>query len=159
MKLENALKLVFCLFACFVAGSIGSIFTMPAIPTWYASLSKPFFNPPNFIFGPAWTTLYILMAVSAFLVWQKGLSDEKVKDALAWFAVQLALNSFWSIAFFGLRSPIAGLVVIILLWSAILMTILRSSKISELAAWLMVPYILWVSFAAVLNLSILILNA
>ena len=111
-RARDVLKLVVSLVACQCAGLIGSVFTTPAIPTWYASLEKPFFTPPNWLFAPAWVTLYVLMAIAAFLVWRKGLSEEGVKTALIIFLVQLVINAFWSVAFFGLKSPIAGAVVI-----------------------------------------------
>ena len=154
----DALKLIISLALCFLAAVVGSVFTTPAIPVWYAALAKPPFSPPNWLFGPVWTLLYALMGISAYLVWRKGLGDAKVRVALSVFIVQLVLNSIWSIAFFGLRSPMAGFVVIVALWLAILMTIVKFKELSMAASVLLVPYILWVSFAAVLNLSIWILN-
>ncbi len=141
-----------------VAGAIGSLATMPSIPTWYAGLRKPWFNPPNWIFGPAWTILYIMMGIAAYLVWEKGWDKAEVRGALIIFAVQLILNALWSILFFGLHSPLYGLVGIILLWIAILITIIRFFVLSAAAGWLMIPYLLWVTFAALLNLSIMLLN-
>jgi benzodiazapine receptor len=157
-RARDVLKLVVSLVACQCAGLVGSIFTTPAIPTWYATLEKPFFTPPNWLFAPAWVTLYVLMAVAAFLVWRKGLSEEGVKPALVIFLVQLVINAFWSVAFFGLKSPVAGVVVIVVLWIAILFTILRFFRLSAAAGSLLLPYILWVSFAAALNMSLWILN-
>jgi benzodiazapine receptor len=157
-RARDVLKLVISLVACQCAGLIGSVFTAPAIPTWYAVLEKPFFTPPNWLFAPAWVTLYVLMAVAAFLVWRKGLSEEGVKPALVIFLVQLVINAFWSVAFFGLKSPVAGAVVIIVLWVAILFTILRFFRLSATAGSLLLPYVLWVSFAAALNISLWILN-
>ena len=152
-------RLVASIIICQGAGLIGSIFTTPAIPTWYAALRKPFFRPPNWLFAPVWITLFTLMGVSAFLVWRKGLSDPQVKVALSIFLVQLLLNTLWSVVFFGLRSPLGGLIVISILWVAILLTILNFFKTSMTAGLLLVPYILWVSFAAVLNLFIWRLNS
>ncbi len=157
-RARDVLKLVISLVACQCAGLIGSVFTTPAIPTWYAALEKPFFTPPNWLFAPAWVTLYVLMAVAAFLVWRRGLSAEGVKPALVIFLVQLVINAFWSVAFFGLKSPVAGAVVIIVLWVAILFTIIRFFRLSAAAGSLLLPYILWVSFAAALNISLWILN-
>jgi benzodiazapine receptor len=137
---------------------IGSIFTTSAISTWYATLKKPAFTPPNWVFSPAWITLFVLMGISAFLVWNKGLSDQKVKIALSIFVAQLLLNVLWSVMFFGLRSPLAGLIEIAVLWIAILLSILYFFKVSEIAGVLLLPYILWVSFAAILNFSIWRLN-
>ncbi|MBS7631876.1 tryptophan-rich sensory protein [Candidatus Bathyarchaeota archaeon] len=158
VKYSNIVKLIISIFVCQLAGVLGSIFTMPAIPTWYASLRKPAFSPPNWLFAPAWTTLYILMGVSVYLIWSKGLHKPHVKTALAVFLIQLILNAVWSPAFFGLRSPLAGFVIIVILWVAILLTILSFLRISKAAGLLLIPYIAWVSFAAVLNCSILILN-
>jgi len=132
---------------------VGSIFTTPAIPGWYATLQKPSFSPPNFLFAPVWTTLYILMGISLALILNK-----KNKTAIIFFVVQLVLNSLWSILFFGLKSPKLAFVEIIFLWLAILITILKFFKISKLAGWLFVPYLLWVSFASFLNLTIVKLN-
>ena len=157
-KIKDILKLIVSLIACQCAGLIGSIFTAPAIPTWYAALEKPPFNPPNWLFAPAWVTLYLLMGIAAFLIWRKGLGEAGVKSALVIFLAQLVLNALWSVVFFGLKSPIAGAIVIVLLWVAILLTILRFFRLSIAAGSLLIPYILWVSFAAALNISIWILN-
>jgi benzodiazapine receptor len=153
------LKLVMSIVICQLAGVIGSIFTTPAIPTWYASLEKPSFTPPNWVFSPVWIALFVLMGIAAFLVWNKGLSDKEVKIALSIFVAQLILNVLWSAMFFGLRSPLAGFIEIVILWIVILLTILYFLKVSKMAGILLVPYILWVSFAAVLNFSIWRLNA
>lgn len=152
------LKLVMSIVICQLAGVIGSVFTTPAIPTWYATLKKPSFTPPNWVFSPVWITLFVLMGIAMFIVWSKGLSDEGVKIALSIFGVQLILNVLWSVMFFGLRSPLAGLIDIAVLWIAILVTILYFLKVSNMAGILLIPYILWVSFAAVLNFSIWRLN-
>jgi benzodiazapine receptor len=151
-------KLITSIVICQLAGVIGSIFTTPAISTWYAALKKPVFTPPNWVFSPAWITLFVLMGISAFLVWNKGLSDQRVKIALSIFVAQLILNALWSAMFFGLRSPLAGLIEIAVLWIAILLSILYFFKVSEIAGILLLPYILWVSFAAILNFSIWRLN-
>lgn len=140
------------------AGFVGSIFTAPAIPVWYATLQKPFFTPPSWVFGPAWTALYILMGVALFLVWNKSIQDRKVKIAMSIFGVQLVLNFLWSIIFFGLQSPFYALVEIVILWLAILLTIIKFYRIDKRASFLLVPYILWVSFASVLNYYLWILN-
>jgi tryptophan-rich sensory protein len=157
-RARNILKLVVSIVVSQCAGLIGSAFTTPAIPTWYAALEKPFFTPPSWLFAPAWITLYVLMGIAAFLVWRLGLDDRRVRAALMIFLIQLVLNTLWSVAFFGLQSPLYGFIVIILLWLAILLTIHSFTRISRLAAWLLVPYILWVSFASVLNISIWVLN-
>ena len=155
---SNLLKLLASLVVVLVAGGIGSLATTKAIPTWYQGLVKPSFNPPNWLFGPAWTLLYLLMTVAAWLVWKQGFAAAGVKLALAVFLAQLILNTLWSILFFGLRSPLAGLVDIVVLWLAILATIVLFFRVSVPAGILLLPYIAWVSFAAVLNAAILRLN-
>jgi benzodiazapine receptor len=158
VSVREFIKLIVSILVCQLAGSIGALATSASIQTWYATLSKPFFTPPNWLFGPVWITLYLLMGVAAFLVWRQGFEEPRVRRGLAIFGVQLALNSLWSIAFFGLQSPLAGLVVIVLLWLAILLTILTFAPISKPAVILLIPYILWVSLAALLNAAILVLN-
>ena len=159
MKLKYGFKLLISIVACQCAGLIGSVFTTPAIPTWYATLQKPAFTPPNWLFAPAWTTLFLLMGISASIIWHRGLENRQVKAALMVFLIQLILNMLWSIAFFGLQSPISGVIIIVLLWAAILLTIIVFFKISRLAGSLLLPYIGWVTFAAILNVSISILNS
>jgi len=160
MKLEgkDLVKLAASVGVCLAAGAIGSFATISNISTWYAALQKPWFTPPNWLFGPAWTTLYVLMGVALFLVWKKGFESKGVKTAVGVFAVQLVLNVLWSVAFFGMQSPLLGLVVIALLWLAIAASIYVFWKISRPAAALLVPYIAWVSFAAFLNYSVWLLN-
>jgi len=157
MKLPNNPKrLLLSVIICQLAGIIGSFFTAPAIPAWYATLNKPAFTPSGMVIGTVWLLLYTLMGISLYLVWQKGVS-KKTRPAFYAFGVQLALNALWSVLFFGLRSPLYGLIGIVALWVAILVTIIRFRKISKQAAWLLVPYIAWVTFAAFLNWSILAL--
>ncbi len=158
MKKLDFPKLVSSILICEAAGVIGSFFTVLAIPVWYKTLNKPAFSPPNWLFGPVWTVLYLLMGISLFLVWQKGIESKKSKAALAAFAIQLALNALWPIVFFGGHSPLGGLVVITLLLIFILITIARFLPISKTAATLLFPYLAWVSFAAVLNFYIVKLN-
>jgi benzodiazapine receptor len=158
MGARNIVKLVVSLIACQAAGAIGSLATTPNIPTWYTALEKPAFTPPSWLFAPAWITLYVLMAIAAFLIWRKGLGEEGVKCALTVFLVQLVLNALWSVVFFGLQSPLWGMVVILALWIAILLTIIKFFRLSVAAGSLLLPYILWVSFAAVLNITIWVLN-
>ncbi len=154
----NYPKLAASFAVCFLAALIGSVFTAGAIPTWYANLAKPEFTPPGWLFGPAWTVLYILMAIAAYIVWEKGLDKPGVRTALAAFLVQLALNALWSIIFFGLRSPAGAFAEVVVLWLAILVTMILFFRVSKAAGWLFVPYILWVSFAAVLNFTLWIMN-
>lgn len=156
--MKKTLKLIFCIFACQAAGFLGSFFTLAAIPLWYARLVKPPLNPPNQVFGPVWITLYLLMAISVFLIWEKGRNKHDIKVALELFALQLFLNAVWSPIFFGVKEPMAGLLVIILLWITLLETIVKFLKISTAAGILLIPYILWVSFAVYLNAGIWWLN-
>lgn len=151
-------KLVICIILCQLAGMIGSFFTRPAIPTWYASLKKPFFTPPDWVFAPVWIILYILMGIAAFLVWRKGWHQKQNRSALIFFGIQLILNALWSFMFFGLRSPLAGFIEISILSVAILLTIQSFLQISRIAGLLLIPYFLWVALASGLNLSIWVLN-
>jgi benzodiazapine receptor len=147
------LTLICFIFVCMAAGGLGGFVTTPRIPGWYAQLAKPEWTPPNWVFGPVWTLLYLMMAVAGWLVWrQRGIGRAKLSFGL--FAVQLALNSAWTILFFGLRNPGAALVDIIMLWLAILATLVMFFRYSRWAGILLVPYLAWVSFAAVLNLVI-----
>ncbi|MBP1767768.1 MAG: benzodiazepine receptor TspO [Candidatus Aminicenantes bacterium] len=156
--MKKAIRVLIFILICEGAGIIGSVFTMPSIPGWYAGLSKPPFNPPSWIFGPVWTILYAMMGLSAYLIYQSGIGKKQVKRALAVFAVQLLLNTLWSIVFFGVHMIFAAVIVILLLWGMILVTIIVFHRISKAAAYLLIPYILWVSFATVLNISLYILN-
>lgn len=150
--MNKFLKLLLSIIICEGAGLIGSIFTFNSVNTWYVNLNKPFFNPPSWIFAPVWTILYLLMGVSLYLVW----GTKKVN--LKWFWIQLALNSLWSIIFFGFKNPMFAFVEIILLWLAITLTIRNFWKYNKIASWLLLPYLLWVTFASILNLSIVLLN-
>jgi len=158
MKLSIVIKLVVCLALTFSAALIGSIFTSTAVTDWYATLNKPLFTPPDWLFGPVWTILYLLMALSAFIVWQKGFDKSAIRIALILYLLQLILNALWSVIFFGLKMPMIAFIEILLLWIAIGLTILAFARISITAFLLLLPYILWVSFAAVLNFSIWLLN-
>ncbi len=151
-------KLIAAVVLCNAAGFIGSFFTTPSIPTWYASINKPFFTPPNWVFAPAWTTLFVLMGIGLYIVWEKTGFRGKGRTALYVFSGQLALNVLWSVLFFGLQSPMLAFLEIIALWIAILFTIIRFREIDRKAGCVLVPYIAWVSFAAVLNLSVWLLN-
>jgi translocator protein len=137
-----------------VGGGMGSLFQPGA---WYASLEKPAFNPPSWVFGPVWTALYVLMGVAAWLVWERF--GGAARTALAVFGVQLAFNAAWSVLFFGLRSPGLAFAWIVILWSLIVATLVLFWRLRPLAGVLLVPYLAWVSFAAVLNLAIWRLNA
>ena len=157
MNAKDILKLAMSIVLCQLAGVAGSLFSTPAIPTWYKTLKKPFFTPPDWIFGPVWISLFILMGISLFLVWRRQ-DHPGFKLTLIFFLIQLIFNTLWSAAFFGLRSPLLGLIDIGLLWVAILLTIRYSFKISKVAGFLLLPYMFWVSFAAFLNFYLWILN-
>lgn len=132
-----------------IAATVGSAATTSSVNSWYRGLDTPSFNPPSWVFGPAWTTLYVLMGIADFFVAREGGTD--ARNAKRIYRVQLALNALWSVLFFGLRSPLAALVEIVFLWVAILMTIAAFWRVSKPAALLLVPYVLWTTFAAVLN--------
>ncbi len=155
---KNVFPLLASIALCEAVGIASSLFTFSSVTTWYPLLNKPSFNPPNWVFGPAWTILYALMGVSLYLVWKKGIKNKKVVEGLKVFFVQLAFNFSWSLAFFGLQNPLLGLVVIICLWISIVYTIILFKKVSQIAALLLLPYILWVTFAIFLNLFIILLN-
>lgn len=156
MKSGSIAKLVIAVAGSGLAGVAGSLFTSAAIPAWYATLQKPALNPPAWLFGPVWAVLYVLMGISFWLIWESHRSEKK--RAMVLFGVQLILNALWSPIFFGAHAIGNAFVVIVLLWAAIVLTILIFKNISKLAAWLLVPYILWVSFAGYLNFAIWMLN-
>jgi tryptophan-rich sensory protein len=179
MKYNDLFKFFTSIIICELAGTIGAVFTTPAIDSWYKALYKPSFNPPNWIFGPVWTILFVLMGVSLYLVWSKKWKvHNKTKIKKAWnplsqkllsgswqkaniiliFATQLILNVLWSVVFFGQHSPSMAFFVLLMLWVAILFTIVNFYRVSKTAALLLLPYILWVSFAGILNYFIWILN-
>lgn len=151
-------KLGISLGVCLGAGGLGSLFTKESLTAWYPMLVKPAFTPPNWVFPVVWTILYLMMGSSLYLVWKKGFIKPRLKRAFSIFGIQLALNVGWSVAFFGLRSPLLGLYAIAALWAAILITMRRFFCISRLASRLLVPYFIWVTFAAVLNFFIWKLN-
>jgi len=147
-------KLIISIIFPFLASAIGGFFTTNSVSTWYVTLIKPPFNPPSWVFGPVWGILYLLMGISLYLVWIKKFD----KKAFTFFGIQLFLNALWSILFFGLKNPLFSFIEIIILWIAILMTIIYFYRINKNSAYLLIPYILWVTFASVLNFSIFILN-
>jgi len=158
LKIQNWPKLLISVVGCELVGILGTPFTMAAIPTWYAGLNKPFFSPPNWLFGPAWTILYFLMGIALYLIWIKDWQKPAVKTALKIFFAQLALNFIWSPIFFGLRSPELALAVIVAMWALIILTIKKFYPISKTASYLLIPYLLWVTFATLLNAAIVVLN-
>ena len=159
IKKVKIIPLLVSLSLPFLAGSIGSYFTFPAINSWYKTLEKPFFSPPNWVFGPVWTLLYIFMGISLYLIYTSDTKNIEKSKGLKLFFIQLALNSLWSIAFFGLKSPLTALVIILVLWALILLTIKYFMKINKAAGWLLIPYLAWVSFATILNFAIQLLNS
>lgn len=158
MNKNNLLKLISSIAICQLAGIIGSIFTAPAIPGWYSGLIKPAFNPPSWIFGPVWITLYTLMGISLYLIWV-GKSDKKQKKRnIRIFLLHLIFNSMWSVLFFGLKNPALALIDIIFLLMFISYIIWRFWKVNKLSASLLIPYWVWVAFASVLNFYLWRLN-
>jgi tryptophan-rich sensory protein len=153
----NIFRLIASLIICQLAGVIGSVFTTPAISGWYSSLEKPAFNPPNWIFAPVWILLYLLMGVTLYILWQ-NLPKGEAKIALVFFTIQLVLNVLWSVIFFGFKLPMVAFIEILFLWVFILLTMIKSSKVSKIPVYLLLPYILWVNFAAILNFFLWRLN-
>ncbi|MFW0861984.1 MAG: TspO/MBR family protein [Candidatus Komeilibacteria bacterium] len=152
------LKHIISIAICLGAGFVGSFFNSPAIDGWYAGIDKPFFNPPNWIFAPVWTILFILMGIAAAIIWNKGLESDAVKIALMVFIFHLVLNILWSMFFFGMQNPGLAFIEIVVLWLMIILVMYLFYQLDHRAAYLLIPYILWVSFAAVLNYSIWQLN-
>ena len=151
-------KILIAVIVCLGIGFFSSFATQSSIDTWYGSLNKPFFNPPDWIFGPVWTILYILMGIAAGIVWSKGFYHKWVQTALYHFIFQLLFNGLWSIVFFGFQSPGFAFLNILILLVLIILTIKWFKVVSKRAAYLLYPYLLWVSFATVLNFSIWQLN-
>ncbi|MCX8202360.1 MAG: tryptophan-rich sensory protein [Candidatus Micrarchaeota archaeon] len=155
--MENYLKLVIAILIPFCAGAVGSYFTFPEIDSWYQLLAKPSFNPPNWIFGPVWSFLYLLIGISFYLIWKEK-EISKNLSIYKYFFIQLVLNTSWSLVFFGLKNIFFALLLIIVLWFSILLTILSFYKVSRISAYLLIPYLIWVSFATILNYYVYILN-
>ncbi len=154
LNLKDIPRLIVSIIIVFIAGAVGTIFTSSQIPTWYATLAKPSWAPPNWVFGPVWTTLYVLIGVALFLVWKECVDRKDVKIALSVFAVQLVLNILWSVIFFGLHSLLEGLLTVIILWMTILANIIVFYRVSRPAGLLLVPYLVWVTIASYLNYSV-----
>jgi|ERR1035437_2661837 tryptophan-rich sensory protein len=157
MKLNKIIKLLFLIIVCEGVGFLGTIFTIPSIQGWYMTLQKAPFNPPPWVFGPIWTTLYFLMGVSIFLLLQKKLKKQRT-FLLALFSIQLFLNFLWSVIFFGWHLPLAAMIELVLLWITIALLIIDFWKFSKPAAILLIPYLCWVSVASTLNLFVVLLN-
>ena len=149
---------IFFIIMCELAGVVGSIFSVNSIPGWYAHLAKPAFNPPGWVFGPVWTILYALMGIAMYLIYRHRQQNSSVGFALGFFSAHLVVNASWSIIFFGLHQLVWSVGVIILLWLMIAYSIYLFSKINRMAAWLLAPYLLWVSFASVLNWTVWMMN-
>lgn len=159
MRLKLTVKILISIAICFAVGLIASVATQSTVNTWFTTLEKPFFNPPPWLFAPVWIVLYIMMGIALALVWHRGLHHLWVKTALYHFAFQLLLNALWSIVFFGLKSPLLGLLVIIPLIVVLLMTFKWFRIVYKPAAYLLIPYIIWIFFATALNFEIWRLNA
>jgi translocator protein len=151
-------RLASSLIIVLLVGLLGSLATTPELATWYVTLAKPVWTPPNSWFGPIWTTLYILMGIALYLVWREGLDRKDVKLAILVFAVQLVLNLLWSVVFFSLHSLLGGLILVIALWIGILVNIIVFYRIYKPAGLILIPYIVWVSIATYLNFSVYLLN-
>ncbi|MDE2001083.1 MAG: tryptophan-rich sensory protein [Patescibacteria group bacterium] len=159
MTTKNIFRLIAAVAVCELAGALGVLATTPAIPGWYAGLVKPALNPPSWVFGPVWTTLYLLMGIALWMIWEKWDVDAQLRtNALMVFAAQLVLNACWSFIFFGAQLTGAAFLELFALWYLISATIVSFAKISRKAAWLLLPYFLWVSFALYLNGAIWLLN-
>ena len=155
---KRVLYITVSVLVCLAIGFLSSIATQSSVNDWYLTLDKPSFTPPNYLFAPVWTALYIMMGVAAGIVWSKGYHHIWVKTALYHFVFQLLLNALWSIVFFGLKNPLGGMIVILALLTMIILTIKWFRVISKPAAYLLVPYVLWVVFASALNYKIWELN-
>lgn len=156
--MRKAIKLVASIILCQLAGVIGSVFTMSAIPDWYANIVRPAITPPNWLFGPVWITLYTLMGISLYLIWQKGLKNRDIKFAFIFFIVHLTVNASWSIIFFGLNALWLSVIVIFVLLFMIVSIMVVFWDINRTATYLLIPYLLWVTYASALNMAIAVLN-
>jgi translocator protein len=156
--MSNVVKLFVSIVIPVAVGATAGLFTATGVDSWYQTINKPSWNPPSWIFAPVWTSLYVMMGIAFYLVWKSDNSEVLKKTAISLFAVQLILNFFWSFIFFNQQQPGWALVEIIAMWIFILLTIFAFAQVSKPAAWLLVPYISWVSFATVLNYTIWQLN-
>ncbi len=156
--MKPIIKLIISVATPIAIGAVAGSFTASSVNGWFTTLVKPSFNPPNWLFGPVWTALYIMMGISCYLVWNSKVAEKIKNEALVFYLIQLLLNFLWSFIFFYAEQPGWALIDIILMWVMILLTILKFGRISSIAAWLLVPYISWVSFATILNFAIWKLN-
>jgi len=152
-------KILIMVVTCLAIGYLAGEVTRESVNTWYPTLHKPSFNPPDWLFAPVWSTLYVIMGVAAALVWDRiEMEREVVKKGLTFFWIQLGLNAFWSYLFFGLHNPLLAMIEIVLLWLMIYETFIKFNKVNKIAGYLLIPYLMWVTFAGVLNVSIWLLN-
>lgn len=158
MSFKNFIKIIFCIFVSQMAGIIGSVFTVNSINDWYQFLEKPVFSPPNWVFGPVWGVLYTLMGISVYLIWTSNVDKKRKRKAMMIFWVHLLLNALWSPIFFGAQNLGLALVVIAVILAFIILMIKIFWPIRKASSYLLIPYLLWVSFATVLNFSIYLLN-
>lgn len=159
IKMNKITRILAVVVTCLAIGYFSGMVTRSAITTWYPTLVKPSFNPPNWIFAPVWSMLYVMMGVAAGLVWDRiDAEKEVVKKALILFAIQLALNALWSYLFFGLKNPMLASLEVIILWLMIYETYIQFAKINKIAGYLLIPYLFWVGFATILTVSIWFLN-
>lgn len=158
MTAISLVRLVGCVLLCLAVGAAGTFFTAPEIPTWYAGLNKPAWTPPDATFPIVWTTLYVMMAVTLWLLWDRVPPSPARTTALGWFATQLAVNAIWPPIFFGAHATITALIIIVLLLVAIVMTIRATWPLHRTAAMLLIPYALWIAYAATLNAGIVAMN-
>lgn len=158
--MQKIVRIILVVCTCVAVGYLSGEVTKDSVGSWYPTLEKPFFNPPNWLFAPVWTILYIMMGVAGGMVWNHIETQPKeVKKAFLFFVIQLALNALWSYLFFGLRNPLLALIEIIVLWLMVYETYVVFKPINKTAAWLLLPYLAWVAFATLLNASIWWLNS
>lgn len=150
-------KLIISILIPLIVGLLGSIFTSSSVDSWYISLNKPSFNPPSYLFAPVWTVLFVLIGISFYFVWSKDFGSNKILT-LGIYSLDLILNLLWSVLFFGLKNPFLAFIEIIILWFTILINIIVFSKVTKISGIMLIPYLLWVSFASVLNYAVFILN-
>ena len=156
--MQKIIKIVLVVLVCVSIGYLSGMVTRDSITTWYPTLVKPIFNPPNWIFAPVWTLLYIMMGIAAGLVWTSNADEKTIQKALGFFAIQFGLNALWSYLFFGMHNPLLAMIEIVLLWLMIFETYNQFKKIDKVSGILLIPYLAWVSFATILNASIWWLN-
>lgn len=156
--MNNLFKFIISIIVCQSAGIFGSLFSFEAVPDWYSTLTKPDFAPPNWIFAPTWIILYFLMGMSLYLVWKNKIKSKERKNFFIMFGIQLFLNAIWSFFFFGLKSPLFGLIDILFLDIFVIITMIYSRSVLKLATILLIPYLGWIIFATIINYKIVILN-